>query len=123
MSDNRQELGRYGEQIAAQYLEKQGFKILERNWRCSRGELDLVAEAGKVLVFVEVKTRSGRSFGLPEEALNYHKRKKLLQLGQYYLLEHDIEDIEWRIDIVAIELDQSGKLLRCDHIPNAVWAW
>lgn len=123
MSDSRQQLGRWGEQLAAQHLEQQGYKILERNWRCRRGELDLVAKAGEILVFVEVKTRRGRDYGLPEEALTYHKRQKLLQLGQFYLLEHDLDEVEWRVDLVAVELDQKGQLIRCDHIPNAVWAW
>ncbi len=123
MSDHRQKLGRWGEQLAAQYLESHGYKVLERNWRCRRGEIDLVAKEGDVLVFVEVKTRRGRDYGTPEEALTRYKVKRLLELGQRYILEHDLEDVEWRVDLVAVELDQQGKLLRFEHVPNAVWAW
>ena len=123
MSDYRQKLGRWGEQLAAQRLEAKGYVLLDRNWRCPRGEIDLVARDGDVLVFVEVKTRRGRDYGTPEEALTGYKVKRLLELGQRYMLERDLEDVEWRVDLVAVELDRQGKLLRFEHIPNAVWAW
>lgn len=123
MSDDRQKLGRWGEQLAAERLQSQGYVILARNWRCRRGEIDLVAQAGGVLVFVEVKTRRGRDYGTPEEAITRSKAKRLLELGQRYMLEHDLEDVEWRIDLVAVELDRQGKLLRCEHVANVVWAW
>ena len=123
MSDERQKLGRWGEQLAAQRLGAQGYVMLDRNWRCRRGEIDLVAKEGDVLVFVEVKTRRGRDYGTPEEALTKYKAKRLLELGQHYLLEHNLEDVEWRVDLVAVELDRQGKLLRFEHITNAVWAW
>lgn len=123
MSDDRQKLGRWGEQLAAQRLESEGYVVLDRNWRCRRGEIDLVVQAGEVLVFVEVKTRRGRDYGTPEEAITRSKAKRLLELGQRYMLERDIEDVEWRIDLVAVELDQQGKLVRFEHVPNVVWAW
>lgn len=123
MSNERQKLGRWGEQLAAEYLESQGYKLLERNWRCRRGEIDLVAQAGDVLVFVEVKTRRGRNYGTPEEAITSYKSKRLLELSQRYLLERDLDDVEWRVDLVAVELDRQGTLLRCEHVPNIVWAW
>jgi len=123
MSDSRQQLGRWGEQQAAVHLEAQGYKILERNWRCRRGEIDLVAQAGEISVFVEVKTRRGQGFGTPEEAITPTKARRLLQLAQYYLMEHELDDVEWRVDLVAVELDHEDRLIRCEHIPNAVWAW
>ncbi len=76
-----------------------------------------------VLVFVEVKTRRGRDYGTPEEAFTRSKSKRLLELGQRYLLERDIDDVEWRVDLVAVELDKQGVLKRFEHIPNAAWAW
>lgn len=123
MSASRIELGRWGEQLAASHLESLGYKVLERNWRCRRGEIDLVASAGEVLVFVEVKTRRGRDHGTPEEALTTAKVRRLLELSQRYLLEHDLENVDWRVDMVAVELNQQGELVRCEHVPNAVWAW
>jgi putative endonuclease len=123
VSVSRIELGRWGEQLAASHLESLGYKILKRNWRCIRGEIDLVASAGEVLVFVEVKTRRGRDHGTPEEALTTAKVRRLLELSQRYLLEHDLENVDWRVDMVAVELNQQGELVRCEHVPNAVWAW
>lgn len=123
MSGARKKLGAWGESLAASHLEEQGYEILERNWRCKRGEIDLVAEAGTLLVFVEVKTRRGRAMGTPEEGLTTRKAQKLMDLAQIYLYENEIEERTWRIDLVAVELSRQGKLLRCEHIPNAVRGW
>ena len=120
--DGRKRLGAWGESVAAHHLEAKGYKIVQRNWRCRFGEIDLVAQAGTELVFVEVKTRRGRAMGTPEEALTRQKGLKLFELAQLYLAEHDLE-VDWRVDLVAVELDKSGKLLRCEHIPNAVLGW
>lgn len=121
--DPRRRLGQWGENVAAIHLEASGLALVERNWRCRGGEIDLVARDGETIVFVEVKTRRGREFGAPEEALTAHKARKLLQLGEIYMAEHELDDVNWRIDLVAVELDESGLLLRCDHIPNAVVGW
>jgi putative endonuclease len=121
--DPRRRLGRWGENVAAIQLEAAGHVIIEHNWRCRAGEIDLVTRDGETLVFVEVKTRRGHGFGTPEEALTPRKAEKLLQLGQQYVYEHALDDVNWRIDLVAVELDATGKLLRCDHVPNAVWGW
>lgn len=120
--DGRKQLGAWGELVAAHHLEAQGYQIVARNWCCRQGEIDLVACAGTIWVFVEVKTRRGRDMGTPEEGLTPAKSKKLIQIAQIYLAEHDL-DVDWRIDLVAVELDKSGKLLRCEHIPNAVLGW
>lgn len=123
MSDKRKKLGAWGEDLAAKQLKAEGYKIVARNWRCARGEIDIVAQAGQTLVFVEVKTRRGRSMGAPEAGLTPYKANKLLQLGEIYVQEHKLTELNWRIDLVAVELDGSGKLLRCEHIPNAVLGW
>lgn len=132
VKDGRKQLGAWGEKVAATYLEAQGLRILQRNWRTAskgnatggpRGEIDLVAQAGAVLVFVEVKTRRSQNSGTPEEGVTPQKARQLLNLGQQYLLEHNLVDVEWRVDLVAVELDNHGKLLRCEHIPNAVLGW
>jgi putative endonuclease len=119
----RQRLGRWGEGLAATHLEAHGYTIVARNWRCAAGEIDLVARDGETVVFVEVKTRRGRAYGAPEEALTPRKARQLLALGEQYVYEQGLEDVNWRIDLVAIELDERGRLLRCDHIPNAVLGW
>ncbi|MEW5988423.1 MAG: YraN family protein [Chloroflexota bacterium] len=123
MTDDRKGLGKWGEGLAARYLEDKGYQVVARNWRNRQGEIDLVAQAGQVWVFVEVKTRRGRATGTPEEGVTWRKGHQLLELAQAYLLAHELEDVEWRIDVVAVELDGHGRLLRCEHIPNAVTDW
>ncbi len=118
----RKQLGAWGEKVAALHLEGKGYRIVARNWRCRYGEIDLIAQAGDWLAFVEVKTRRGRGMGMPEEALTPHKAKKLMQIAPIYMAEHGL-DMDWQIDFVAVELDKSGKLIRCEHIPNAVLGW
>ncbi|MCP5098558.1 MAG: YraN family protein [Chloroflexi bacterium] len=121
--DGRKRLGAWGESVAAHQLEAQGYRLVARNWRCRHGEIDIIAQAADdCYAFVEVKTRRGRDMGTPEEGLTYRKSQKLMQLAQIYLSEHDL-DVDWQIDLVAVELDKSGKLLRCEHIPNAVLGW
>jgi putative endonuclease len=119
----RQRLGRWGENVAAIHLEATGYAILARNWRSAGGEIDLVARDGETVVFVEVKTRRGRDFGAPEEALTPRKAEKLVTLGQQYIVDHELEDVNWRIDLISVELDRDGRLLRCDHTPCAVLGW
>lgn len=122
MSSARKKLGAWGETVAAEHLTAKGYDILERNWRCQRGEVDIIAQAGSQLVFVEVKTRRGRALGSPEEGLTRRKSQKLIELATIFVAELGRE-VDWRIDLVAVELDASGRLLRCEHIPNAVLGW
>lgn len=122
-NQHRRQLGQWGEDVAAKQLASEGYAILERNWRCSIGEIDIVARDGEVLVFAEVKTRQSKSFGTPEESITPRKGQRLIDLGVQYCFAHELEDVEWRIDIVAIEVGRDGRLLRCEHIPNAVMGW
>jgi putative endonuclease len=106
----RQGLGRTGERLAAEVLRDNGYSILERNFRCRLGEIDLVAEDEQELAFVEVKARRGVSFGLPEDAVTIRKRRKLVEVASYYLDLHTCSDRSWRIDVVAVQFSNSGKL-------------
>ena len=105
----RQGLGRTGERLAAEALTRRGYCILEQNYRCRHGEIDLVAEEGQDLVFVEVKTRRGAAYGLPEEAVTARKRQKLREVASYYLDAHHCSERSWRIDVVAVQLSSGGK--------------
>ncbi len=122
MTSHRKKLGAWGESVAALHLEARGYQIIERNWHDQSGEIDIVARFGDLFVFVEVKTRRGRALGTPEEGLTDRKAERLLELSEIYMAEHGL-DADWRIDMVAVELDEKGKLLRCEHIPNAVLGW
>jgi putative endonuclease len=113
-------LGKRGEALAAEKLTALGYELVAHNYRCPAGEIDLVARHGPAWVFVEVRTRRGVAFGSPEESLTPRKRRHLLSAAQTYLQEHALEDVDWRIDLVAIQLSPRGQLLRLEVIENVV---
>jgi putative endonuclease len=102
-------LGRRGEQIAMEYLERAGMRILDRNWRCAGGEIDIVAAEGQVLVICEVKTRSGTRYGTPLEAITRAKRTRLRRLAAQWLAGHGVLFDEVRIDVIGLISDRSGQ--------------
>ncbi|GAB3259127.1 YraN family protein [Alteromonas gracilis] len=104
----KQNLGRYGERIAAAWLVERGMVLLDRNWRCELGELDLVLRDGDTLVFCEVKTRRNDDYGSPFEAVTPRKAQRLRVLGACWLDQHDLRVPEVRIDIVAVWQDGRG---------------
>ncbi len=120
MKGTRKRLGDAGEGIAACELIRRGYVVRERNWRCPEGELDIVAEQGDTLVFVEVRTRRGDHFGTPEESITPAKRAHLIASAQAYLQAHPLEERDWRIDVVAVEMSLHGELVRVDVIENAI---
>ncbi len=117
--NDRRGLGVRGERLAAQYLAGMGYELVARNWRCEVGEIDLVVLDGDCLVFVEVRTRRGRSLGTPEDSITARKRQRLWDLAWAYIVEQDWTG-DCRIDVVAIEMDRRGRLVRVDHYENAV---
>ena len=122
MKGARKKLGQRGEDLAVGQLEGRGYVVRERNWRCPVGEMDIVAEDGDCLTFVEVRARRGTEFGTPEESVTPAKQAKLVEVAQTYLQEHSWEG-DWRIDVVAVEMTPGGKLLRVELIKNAVTGW
>ena len=113
-------MGQRGEDLAVVELTRRGYVVRQRNWRCQDGEVDVVAEHGHWLVFVEVRTRRGRELGTPEESITEAKRSRLLRVAQSYLLEFEPGDLDWRIDVVAVEMTRDGKLMRVEVYENAV---
>lgn len=116
----RRETGALGERIACDFLGENGYEILENNYRCPEGEIDIIAKQEDTLVFVEVRTKKSRLFGSPEESITPVKREKLRTLAQYYRQEHENLPLNWRIDVVAIEMEKSCKVTRIEIIENAV---
>lgn len=111
----KQQVGRWGENVAAYYLEKKGYQIMARNVRTPRGEIDLVvsqnAPGTGCLVFVEVKTRTNDHFGLPEEAVDARKLEHLFLAAEAYLQDHpEWSGCDWRIDVIAIQGRPGGKV-------------
>ncbi len=111
--------GRLGEDIAATFLKKQGYVILERNYRIARGEIDIVAQEDDVIVFVEVKTGSSDRFGEPQTWVTERKQEQIGKVAMAYLQEHDIYDVDCRFDVVAISL-KAGKA-NVKLIRDAFW--
>jgi putative endonuclease len=101
-------LGRQGEQLAVEYLQQAGFRILDRNYRCSEGEIDIVAAERRVLVVCEVKTRSGVGFGTPIEAITRQKRSRLRRLAVRWVIAHGVIFDELRVDVVGVLRSPSG---------------
>lgn len=101
-------VGKYGEDLAADHLAAAGFEVLERNWRCPAGEIDIVARDGAVLVVCEVKTRSSTTYGLPAEAITERKANKLRELALHWLREHPQHGRELRFDVVCVLRARSG---------------
>jgi len=119
MSKSKQTLGRWGEEFAAKYLLEQGYKIIDRNVRTSYGEIDLIATQGETIIFVEVKTRTTTSFGLPEQSITARKRAHILESAQAYLQDKSNLGNDWRVDVIAIRKFPRGSP-ELVHFENAI---
>jgi len=120
VSNERINLGRRGENVSVKFLKKQGYKIMQTNYRCSVGEVDIIAKDNNVLCFVEVKTRKSQEFGLPEEAVDWRKQMKLAKVALTYLKEKKICEQDLRFDVVSvypdhIKLIKDAFIVRMDY--------
>lgn len=108
----RQEIGKWGENLACQYLEENNYKVIERNFLCRQGEIDIIAKdiVKKELVFVEVKTRSNFKYGNPVDAVNKQKQKHMVQAIKYYIYKNHIKDVPIRIDVIEVFIVQNCKI-------------
>ena len=131
MKTARQYLARWGEDLAADFLTRRGYQIVDRNVRTPYGEIDLIASrevqasgspASRLTVFVEVKTRSSTAYGLPEEAVTSRKRAHLLAAAQEYIRIHPELEGDWRVDVVAILRTGRAALPQIEIFENAVTA-
>ena len=120
MSTNRQTLGRWGEALAAEYFPEKGYMVIERNLRTPYGEIDLIARNDGMILFVEVKTRSGDQYGYPEEAITSNKRAHLIAAAQAYMQDISQPDTDWRIDVIAIRKLKASKTPEIFHFENAI---
>lgn len=112
-----QEIGKLGEDIAVNYLKQKGYKILDRNFECRQGELDIIALDKKEIVFIEVKTRTSNRYGYPSEAVNKIKQKHMLQTIKYYLYIRNLSDEFVRIDVIEVYIRDN--VYKVNHIKKA----
>ncbi|MCK9172472.1 MAG: YraN family protein [Desulfuromonas sp.] len=117
MSHQRLALGRWGEDYAAAYLQRRLFRILARNFRTRCGEIDLIARRGRLLVFVEVKTRSSTNYGLGQEAVTARKQQQIVRVAHQYLQSHDCDGLNPRFDVIVVCLE--GGQPRLEHLTDA----
>jgi len=102
-------LGRHGEDLAAEYLQQSGLRVLDRNWRCADGEIDIVAVDRRVLVVCEVKTRTGDRYGAPLESISHSKLRRLRRLAIRWVVAHGVLFDEIRVDAVGVLRSPSGE--------------
>lgn len=125
MPTKKRVFGDLGEKIAKEYLEKQGYAIIDQNYSKRWGEIDIIAETKeKELVFIEIKTRevgNSPSIFLPEDSVNFFKQQKIIKTAQTFLYENKYsDDTAWRIDVVAVEIDKNTRKAKIRHLKNAV---
>lgn len=116
----RRETGALGEKLACDFLGKNGYRVLERNYRSPDGEIDIIAQQETTLVFVEVRTKKSSTFGTPEESITPVKMERLRKVAAHYGQNRSNLPAAWRIDVVAIQMDRRGKVSRIELIENAV---
>ncbi len=116
----RRDTGIRGEQLARNFLKKKKYRLLETNYRCSHGEIDIIARHKDTLVFIEVRTKTGSQFGSPEESVTSVKRERLRATAYHYQQTHHKLPPSWRIDFIAVELDSQGQPSRIEHYESAV---
>jgi len=117
VTEQRLSLGRWGEQLAARFLKRRLYRIIETNYRNRAGEIDIIARRGKMLVFVEVKTRRTTRCGAALEAVDERKQRQIIRAAQWYLTQHDDATLQPRFDVIAIQGDETRHQLK--HVTDA----
>lgn len=103
----KQEIGKNGETLAEAYLKLEGYKILEKNFNCLRGEIDIIAQDKSEIVFLEIKSRNSTEYGLPSEAVTEEKLKHIYKTAEYYLITKHLENKDVRIDVIEIYIEKN----------------
>ena len=119
MTVSHSDIGRQGEQLAAQYLLQRGYTLLTANWRCAGGEIDIVARQDTTIVFVEVRTRRAATVDTALESITPRKRQRMLTAAQLYLAQNELDSADWRIDVIAVALPRSSAPL-IEHLENGL---
>lgn len=115
----KQQIGNAGEKIAVSHLESHGYSILDRNFKAGRGEIDIIAMQENILVFIEVKTKKHGDFGDPITWVTRNKQRQIGRVSQAYLLQHAVQDMDIRFDVITLEWKNGAYHL--EHIENAFW--
>lgn len=114
---HNQRVGKWGEETAVEYLRQRGCDIVGQNVRTPYGEIDIVAKKDNTIIFIEVKTRTSNTMGLPEESITPRKREHMIACAENYAMEHEID--RWQIDVISIE-GKPGATPKVTHFENAI---
>lgn len=112
-------IGNFGEKAAEAYLKQEGYTILENNFKCKIGEIDIIAQDGDYITFVEVKTRYSQQFGIPAEAITYKKQVRIIKSAQIYILKKKLFNIDFRFDVIQVMTNTNNDTISIDLIKNA----
>ncbi|MCD2345987.1 YraN family protein [Clostridium guangxiense] len=112
-------IGNYGEEVAKEHLEESGYTILDRNFRCRTGEIDIIAEKHHIIIFAEVKSRYNSLYGNPCESVNYLKRLKIYKTAKFYIIKNNLMNFDFRFDVIEIILNYKNNKKCINHIKNA----
>lgn len=118
MDDYKVRIGRYGENLAAQFLVRNGAKIIDRNFYTRFGEIDLIARSGDEILFVEVKTRTSNDFGYPEDAVDWRKIRHLIKAINIYMASKGLDNMFWRLDAISVEINAISKVAKIKWFKN-----
>ncbi|MFN3698757.1 MAG: YraN family protein [Dictyoglomus sp.] len=116
---NNKDVAKIGEDFTELFLKKRGFKIIEKNFRTSFGEIDIIAQKNGLLIFVEVKTRKSISYGMPIEAINEKKQNRIKKIAENFIRDKRIKFNEIRFDVMSVILSAQGEISKWEYIPNA----
>ena len=119
MTRQRQSIGRHGEELAQKYLRQKHYKIVEKNFRCKSGELDIIAKEKNVVVFVEVRTKTSTRYGPAYNSVTYSKQKQVKRVAQFYISKYNLVNTQFRFDVIGITLTPQTGEYHLDHIQNA----
>lgn len=119
MHKENKTIGNYGEELARKHLEESGYAILDKNFKCKTGEIDIIARKNQTITFVEVKSRYNTFYGNPCEAVNYIKKLKIYKTAQFYIIKNSLINYNFRFDVIEIVFNYNNNNNTLNHIENA----
>ena len=119
MSQERLSIGKKGELLAQEHIRKQGYTLLEKNFRCKLGEIDLIAKDRHMVVFLEVRTKTSTAYGPAYNSVTPHKQRQVKRVALFYIAQHNLVNTQFRFDVIGITLNQESGEYQLDQIQNA----
>lgn len=119
MKDFNRDIGTYGEDLSAEYLKRNSYSIISRNFRTRCGEIDIICKKNDLIIFLEIKSRYNYNYGSPIEAITYSKQKQIIKLCKYYIYINNLINYNYRFDVIEVLLNKENNLYSINHISDA----